>query len=230
MVQFSKIAIRLSLATAALVMMTTFSGCEDDQKLALAKAEKCLNTATSATAMGCVSASALGESEKAYSLRCSARYIANGFTGTKLGQAFSTIKTNVPGADPMITALAVMAFTSEAEANAAESECQKSKVLSMMRFSRMSLLATQIGSFGGATISDGMTSGEVDAAILSLQGALTGPEAEAISATIVSAATDYCENGSSFEATQVCVNLETALASGTTPAAIVQALLSELQN
>ena len=224
----------------AAVGMVFFSGCENKEKVALAKAEQCINRSNETNVFSdCMPLLEGQNSEKADMYRCSIYYIKNGFTGNRLAEAFERIKNNPnPGQDPMINAMALMVFPSIAEAETAGEYCMRSNVVSMKRFSTMTKMATYMaslsGNFPGGIPADGsLNANDMETAIANFETALSGglppDQLESIGGTIIEAADGYCGTGSAYSSTPICTNLNAAVEADASNQTIIQALLDALQ-
>lgn len=226
---------RISILISGLVFAAFLTGCESKEDVTIAKAEKCLNTASSSTAMSCVSELSSYTSEKAYLLRCTAIYVKNGFTGTRLLEAFKNLK-NTGGNDPMAIVMSVLAFSSIAEAEEAGSYCAASGSISMERLANMTKIATTVPITMGIIPSNGLTESQMLTAIQNMRDGIQGGTLNAgqlaalpgLATTITEAAADYCYEGSAYEANVVCVNLNSAIQNGSNSSDIVKGLLDQL--
>jgi hypothetical protein len=229
---------KLLLMAPALLTLTSCETPEDQQ---LAAAQQCIDGArTSSDADLCYAAVDGLESEKAYLVRCSAAYIAQGFTGARFASAFQRLKDNPSsGQDPMATVMAYLIFSKPSSVYTAEKtleNCTKSGVRAMVRLATMTKLATFIAQsgVGGITANLDPTSATFDpAAISTAITNLANSGSPADQATVgniaIQANTAYCNEGSSFENNEICKNLQQAIATGNDATAIGQALLAQLQ-
>ena len=233
--QFSLYNFGLAIAAVGVVF---FSGCENKEKVALAKAEQCINRSTGTAVTACMEYLEGIDSEKADMFRCSIYYIKNGFTGDRLAQAFERIKNNPnPAQDPMINAMALMVFPSIAEAETAAEYCMRSNVISMKRFSTMTKMATYTASFsgnfpGGIPADGSLSANDMDTAIANFEANLSGltnDQLTAVGGTILEAADGYCGTGSAYSSTPICTNLNAAVEADASNQTIIQALLDALQ-
>lgn len=102
------------LALIALVTSTFVFSCQKSSKTELSDAQLCLNTATASTAMGCVSKIASSTEPLAYSLRCTAIFVSQGFgDAASFVNALDSINkpaTNCSGCSSTINALSALKF------------------------------------------------------------------------------------------------------------------------
>jgi hypothetical protein len=233
----------ISVLVLSLAAVIAMSSCESKEKVALAKAEQCINKSNSSNVAGCSNFLEGMDSEKANMMKCSIVYIEAGFTGDRLADAFQKVKSNTtPGTDPMVSALGFMAFSNQTLLDAADVVCNKSNVVSMKRLVTMSKMATNIATLGGilgGIPADGIS--DTNALLTAIQnlaaevqdgtgdGVPTQAQLESLGSTVTQAAGDYCSPGSAYESTPICTNLNNSIAAGTTPDVIVNELLSQLQ-
>lgn len=231
-------------AIASLLVLTT--GCEKEEDRKVFAAQECLDSArTESDADRCISLVDGMVSEKAYLIRCSAHFIAQGFTGQRAATAFQALKDNsASGADPMQVAMAYMVFsknTGQHSADNAITNCQASGVTSMVRLATLAKLATvtaQLAS-GLGTGQDLPTSfdpsnGSFDpSAIASAISTIAASNDTTTNAVIgnlaITAQQSFCGTDSSFTSTEICANLNSAVTSGATAESIGDTLLNLLQ-
>ncbi|CAN5453201.1 hypothetical protein BH10BDE1_BH10BDE1_07260 [soil metagenome] len=231
---------KLLLLAPALVTLTSCETPEDQQ---LASSQQCIDAAkTSSDADICYASVAGLESEKAYLIRCSAGYIAQGFTGARFASAFQRLKDNPSsGQDPMATVMAYLIFskpsTTYSSADNTLTNCTKSGVRAMVRLATMTKLATFIATsgLGGIPANADPTDPSFDPAAIStaianLANSGSAADQAAVGNIAIQANTAYCNEGSSFENNEICVNLKQALAGSSDPTTIGQALLAQLQH
>lgn len=224
------------IASAALFLVS----CETGEDRQLASAQECIDAAsTEAHADLCYNAVAGIESEKAYLIRCSANYIAQGFTGTRFASAFQRLKDNpTSGQDPMATVMAYMVFSKASTLHSANNtfeNCTRSGVRSMVRLATMTKLATFIAQTGlggipanADPLNASFDPAQISAAIANLAGGSPADQAS-VGTIAIQANEAYCNEGSSFESNEICTNLKAAIAGGGDATAIGLALLTQLQ-
>lgn len=219
-------------------------GCETSEDRQIASAESCLDSATTtADADRCISLVSGLTSADSYLIRCSANFIANGFTGTRLANAFQSVKDNKSGTstDPTKTMMAYMVFTDTSDnhnINQVVSNCQASGVSSMYRLAVAAQLATSIASLGNqltaiTNLGSNPTQAQLETAITSAITAVQsgGAASQTTIGTIaISAQTAFCGTGSAYSTTTVCTDLNSAVAAnGGSAQAIGAQLLTLLQ-
>lgn len=227
------------LALAVLPLL--IASCETPEDRQLATGQNCIDTAkTSADADRCYEAVAGLETEKAYLIRCSASYIAQGFTGARFAAAFQRLKDNPSsGQDPMATVMAYLIFSKTSTLHTADNalaNCTKSGVRSMIRLATMTKLATFIASagLGGVTANLDPTDSSfnpaaISTAITNLAGSGSAADQANVGTIAIQASDAYCNSGSSFENNEICINLRAAINGGGTSQTIGAALLAQLQ-
>lgn len=234
---------RNSLFLIALCGLTILMmGCEKEEDVKVASAQECIDYArTEAAANECYNMVAGIESEKAYLIRCSSHYIAQGFTGERFANAFQRLKDNpTSGQDPMATVMAYLVFTSSSTLHSADNavtDCNRSGVRSLKRLATMTKLATFIAKAGlGGTIpananplDASFDSSQISTAISNLAGSGSAADKENVGNIAIQANEAYCNQGSSFSGNEICVNLNAAVNNGANAQAIGELLLSKLQ-
>lgn len=232
-------SMRLLLMIPALLVLTS---CETPEDRQLATAQDCIDAAkTGADADVCYASVDGNESEKAYLIRCSASYIAQGFTGKRFANAFQGLKDNPSsGQDPMATVMAHLIFTKSSPIHNIDKtleNCKKSGVRSMVRLATMSMLATFVTQSGLGSIptnadplDPSFDPNQITNAISQLVNNGSPEAKEKVGELAVQANQAYCNPGSSFETNEICKNLRDAIAGGNGDAAqIGVALLAQLQ-
>jgi hypothetical protein len=225
---------KILLICSMLVAAQLLTGCESEDERKLASAQSCLDRATDTTTANACSDIVQGlESESAYLIRCSANFIAQGFTASRMASAFQQIKDNTNGSDPMVSLMGWFVFQNVAGSNSVTttvSNCTKSNVRSMLRLATAAQLATTFASYtglGNFTTTDTATlQANMTAAIAAANG--DPVKTAEIGAVAITAAAAYCNEGSSYNSTEICTNLNAALAVSTDPATIGQQLVTEL--
>lgn len=235
------------LVSGLLVAATVLTACETSEDKAISAAQSCLDNATVSTqADACLAMVSGLDTAQANVIKCSAMYIKKGFTSTKFANAFDQLKANPNGTggqavDGMGTATSTLAFTGSgatADADTTLGYCTKSGSLSMQRLATLTKLGTYVLSIGSgagvASCSTCTSGGTCDSATMAscltgLQGS-TGTDKTAIGTIAIGAQTSYCGAGSSYANTEVCTNLNNAIASGNGDlTAIADALLNSMK-
>lgn len=214
----------LAIAGTASLILTACETAEDRQ---LASAQDCIDAARTANdADRCYELVAGNESEKAYLIRCSANYIAQGFTGERMASAFQRLKDgDNAGQDPMATAMAYLVFSNASSIHSVDSavnNCTRSGVRSMLRLVTMSKLATFITRTGlGGTIpananplDPSFDPSTIQSAITNLAGSGTPADKENVGNIALQLNDAYCNPGSSFTGNDICLKLGDAISAG----------------
>lgn len=235
-----------TLFAGGALSITLLSGCEKDEDRTIAAGQACLDNARSADdADRCVSLVQGLETEPAYLIRCSANFIAQGFTGDRVASAFQELKDN-PAAGENMTAkmMAYFVFSESGvlaahTADTAVTNCERSGVKSMQRLATLAKLATFTARLagGGGALPPALdpNSGSFDPSQLQAQlptiiGNATTADQEQIGAIAITANQLYCNEGSTFKEKDICKQLGDAItAASGDPAAIGAQLLTLLQ-
>ncbi len=233
-------SIKALLLIPALLILTS---CETPDDRQLASAQDCIDSAKTASDADRCYASVEGiQSEKAYLIRCSASYIAQGFTGERFANAFQRLKDNPSsGQDPMATVMAYLIFSKTSTLHSVDNtleNCTKSGVRSMIRLATMSKLATFVAQSGLGSIpanadptDPSFDPAQITAAITKLANRDSPADQATVGNIAVQANEAYCNPGSSFESNDICKNLKDAIANGNGDATTIgQALLAQLQS
>lgn len=232
------------LSTIAILACTFLYSCQKSQKNELADAQLCLNTATSSTAMSCVSGLSENIEPLAYSLRCTAIFVSQGFgDAASFVNALDSINSTgncAGGCSSTINAMYALTFTSAGVSN--PTELAANNAAAADAFAQCSLadakIYTQIASIfrlgtltsmlaygvsGGAPI----TEDSLKAAVAS--GAL---DAATVGAIVSVTYENTCQNttNASDSTVQFCAELSTAISAGTTEAQIGACLIAKLEN
>lgn len=223
----SKTPVRLLKVTAlALFALLLNVGCESADDRQLASAQSCLDDArTEADANLCIEKVAGIETPAAYLVRCSANFIAQGFTGTRVASAFERMNddTGTSGSDPMINIMGYLVFTGNSSyhnVGATVLNCQKSGVRSMERLALVAQLATETASLGGITNLEDLDPSTIDhdqlmqtiKTAIDAVAAKTPAELAALGQVAINLNSSLCGAGSSFEGEEVCNYMSDALA------------------
>jgi hypothetical protein len=203
------------------------SSCETSEDRQLASAQDCIDSArTASDADRCYGLVAGNESEKAYLVRCSANYIAQGFTGERMASAFQRLKDGgAGGQDPMATAMAYLVFSNSSSVHSVDKamdNCTRSGVRSLQRLATMSKLATFITKTGlGGTIpatanplDPAFNPATIQNAITNLVGSGTAADKENVGNIAIQLNQAYCNVGSSFSGNEICLKLGDAITAG----------------
>lgn len=227
----------------ALLALGALTGCETAEDRQIAAGQACLDSARdAASADQCISIVQGLESESSYLIRCSANFVANGFTGNRIASAFQRLKDDngSGGQDPMMTMMTFLVFQNTSDNHKIATtinNCQRSGVTSMFRLATTAQLATTIASLGGALGSGALDPNnpsfdptQLQTIANNLISGGTTQDKEQIGSIAITAAEAYCNEGSSYKGTEVCTNLEGAIATGGgNLETIGQTLLSQLQ-
>lgn len=235
---------KIFLALTATLLLASLYSCQKSKVGDLQEAQLCLNTATPATARSCVSKIADNVTPLAYSLRCSAIFLEQGFSSpASFINALNSINSSgncTGGCSSTVNALNAFNFTSagvstptqRAANNAAAAEafsaCSQSdatiytQISSLFKIGTLAAMAAYTTSSGAAFTQDNL-----ETAI----STLTPSDIGAIANVTYSNACSNIENAP--DSTKIfCNELKTAVTSpgSTSEAAIGACLLNKLTN
>lgn len=226
-IYYGKPATAVSAVLAGVFSAFLLSSCETPEDRQIASGQDCIDYArTSADADRCYELVSGLESEKAYLIRCSANYIAQGFTGERMANAFQRLKDGDSGGQsPMATAMAYLVFSNTSAVHSVDSavqNCTKSGVRSMQRLVTMSKLATFVTQTGlGGTVpananplDPSFDPSTIQTAINNLAGSGTAQDKENVGNIAVQMNDAYCNAGSSFSGNEICLKLGDAISTG----------------
>ena len=214
----------------AVVTALPLTGCESDESRALADAQSCIDRASPSQASLC-SAMVNGlTGSAAYAIRCSAHYLANGFTGARFAAAFQQIKTATGTVDPMTSAMGYLVFPATSGIHGSDttlSDCSLSASTSLKRIAILTSFATFIASQTGAALTPAADGSLTPAQMKQAVQAFSGNPA-VIGDLAIQANTAFCAPGSSLAGNRVCTDLTSAVTGGASTTTIGTALLSLL--
>lgn len=139
----------LSLFGLSALTLASLSACETGEDRTMASAQSCLDGARDeSSAQRCVDLVQGLETQDAYLVRCSAAFIANGFSGQKIADAYLTLSDDDNGGtDPMVSLMAYLNFDSSNQnftPASAVTNCQRAGLRSMLQLATAANLATSI--------------------------------------------------------------------------------------
>lgn len=230
-----------SMATLALLALAS-AGCENAEDRQLASAQSCLDKATDSTAADqCLSIVEGLENESAYLIRCSANFVAQGFTGSRVATAFNSLKNKTDSEDPMASMLSYVVFAKNLPNHSADKaleNCEKSGVRSMVRLATIAKMATFMADPSGLAnlagtaydpASGSFDTSQLAAQLNNLKNNATTEQKEQIGSLVVTAESAYCNEGSAFKQNEICEKLSAAVGNASSTAEIGQLLLNYLQ-
>lgn len=240
---------RILLTTLGFISATLLFSCEESSTSDLQDVQLCLNKAEQGAASACVQKIAGDTSPLAYSLRCSAIFIDQGFgDAASFVDALDSINggTGCSGTcSSTVAALTSLSFASgdlsdsnvrnanNAAAEAAFANCSKADAKIYTQIASLFQLGT-LTTMAAATLGGGVGSGPGGSFTDSdIQAALTDPAVTpAVVGTIVTITYENtCANteDASDSTKEYCAQLQTAIAGGATPADIGSCLLNTLK-
>lgn len=221
------------LASAALI-----TGCENQDEVALYKAQNCLDDAdTTIKAQACLDSMAGLSGASADKIRCSGAFIAQGFTGERMITAFEKNKES-NGASPFVSMMAYLVFT-EATPNISQtlSWCESGGVKSLKALAAVAQIATtaadlagNVGDFDPNTVDQGVLETAMANAVSNLATANDNVANEQIGSAALALYGPYCSESGSYANTDMCAQVSQAINSSDGSATDIGARLAALLN
>ena len=219
------------------------TGCESGEDRSMASAQSCLDSANNeAAANVCVAKVAGLTTPASYLIRCSAHFIAQGFTGDRIASAYQRMTdSSSSGTDPVTNIMAYLVFTNTSALHTIDltvSDCTQAEVESMQRLSLVAQLATSTATLTASLTGLDLTHFDPTnpAVVTSIESAitqatnLTAPQKAQLGQVALNLNSSFCGAGSSMSSNDVCVYMNSAI-SGTdgTPAAVADAFFALLK-
>lgn len=196
----------LSVCGLAIIFLTA---CEDAETNAIAKAQKCLDgisggtvASRSASAANCKAMVGGYGSANSYSIRCAADFIGDGLDSARIANAVGKMLDNNGANDPAMTLMGMIAFSSEAVADVAYSDCVASGSAGYAYFASAARIGTTVAAAGGGAgtnvltaIANGQTPNPVDiqnAIATAAGGGATVGQQAAVGATATTLYSSQC--------------------------------------
>src|SRR5438046_1905181 len=98
-------------------MIGAASACQNTQDDSVAKAQACLDSATTATASLCAAMVATVNTPKANVIRCSVDFLLQGFTASRFASAFNQLKNNPSGTNASVAMMSYLTFNASSTAS-----------------------------------------------------------------------------------------------------------------
>ena len=154
---------RLTQILIIVAASTLFLACGEQDVDKIGEAQECLDSATAETAASCEDLVSGLESEKAYMVRCSVAFLKQGFDDpSKFEEIFSALSPSEDSSgssNPMLSAMAVLAFDTTENAADAQTKCDQSGSPGFIMLASMSNMATTIAGSGTGDLLDTISSG-----------------------------------------------------------------------
>jgi hypothetical protein len=191
------------------------SSCGPKEADKVGEAQLCIDHAAQGAAAACMDKIAGIESKGAYTLRCSAGFIDEGFTQpVRFKAAFDALSTNATSNTEAF--LGVLAFSSKSTsalnktfAGDTYTNCVKSGAKGMMLLGSMATTATTLSALAGSYVNG--TQPDATQITGAITAALADPTAKAaIGAAVATTYTSTCQTGQQADVT-LCTQLNTAL-------------------
>ena len=208
----------------------------------MASAQSCMDSATTAAQANACAAKVEGiETPSAYLIRCSANFIAQGFTGERIAKAYQrmTESSGSSGSDPMLSMMSYLVFSNNDSTNtiaATLSNCTKSGTISMLRLAEVANLASTVASVGSINPADFDPSKSPEDLQIAIEAAVTGALAatpaqqEALGTVALQMNASVCSAGSSLADKEVCTYMADAIQHGGSATGVAQYLLNLLKD
>lgn len=231
---------RLLLPALAVMLTSALFSCQESDTSKLQDAQLCLNSATASSALGCVDKIADDSSPIAYSLRCSAIFISQGFgSAANFVDALKSINdpANCSGCSSTVNVLNSFKFTAYGTSNSTErdannaaaalafTQCSQADAKIYTQIASLFKLGTLASMLAYQNVGSTYTQDDLAAQIQNL----TPSDVGAIVTVTYSTA---CQNldKASDETKTYCNQLKTAIDGGSTETEIGQCLMEKLQN
>ena len=210
----------LRFVLLALLAIPVLTACESDEDRLLAEAEQCINRADASNVDACVAKVAGMESEDAYLIRCSAHFIAQSFTETRLIEAFENIKSSseISGITPTTVTLSYMVFNNAITNHTvavSKNDCSRSGATSLSRVLQLVEVATGISDAvvnaggGAVAVGDGPA---LEAAITNFVA--NGGSPTTLGSQAIAIRESFCVNNTGFSSSDICRKVNQAYTSG----------------
>jgi hypothetical protein len=223
------------------------AGCEDQEVVAIAKAQRCLDgisggtvASRSAQAANCKAMVSGYGSAESYSIRCAAGFIGDGLDSARISNAVGKMLDNSGANDPAMTLMGMLAFSGEAVATTVYNDCVASGSAGYIYFASAARIGTTVAAAGGGSgaavltaIANGQTPSAADiqgAIAAATGGGASAGQQQAIGATATVLYSAQCAVITSSNSA-VCNQIGTAItANAGNNQAIGAAILAALQN
>ena len=157
---------------------------------------------------------------QAYMIRCSARFLSEGFTTTRFVDAFKNISDDDGGGSSSIKAMAIFKFNSPAAMDLARKDCQQSGSLGMIQLASIADIATFIVHEIGGSIPDiediyDPETGELDQDILAdlvFEVSNNSGNDEELGEKAIQLAEVMCSGAAGKQDTSLCKDIDQAIA------------------
>lgn len=219
------------LGVLASCCLLVFTGCEGEEETNQYKAQQCLNNATQTTANSCLSFIANDFSQKAYIIRCSVAFLAEGIDDGKIVDAFENIKGE-EGGDPSAPAIAALAMSNTTASSDALTICTTTGSEVLTTLANFANLATTMTQLLPGLGTPPYSNTDIENAINNyVPGSADVNNKDALGAAVVAAAPTMCnsEDGT-FKDSPICTDINSAINAGGGNQAIADALISNLDD
>ena len=210
--------IALTLVATLPFLTSSCSGTGDADTIA--SAQNCLDQAQTPAAAQTCSAMVNGmTSASANLIRCSADFLSQGFTGTRIASAFQAMKNNTSGVDPAISIMSYLVFTAATPTTTTTAtDCTASGSLSLASLANAASLSTLLAVSAGGTYPAGFDpttttpanlTANIEAGINAISGSV--PSMTSAGQTVLSMQSTLCATGSTAQNQAICTYVNTAI-------------------
>lgn len=202
---------KFKITSLALLMLSFFSCSQNSDINDLQEAQLCLNSASNAEAMNCVSKISSNTSENAYKLRCAAIFISEGFgTAASFAPAIDALKNgqnngSCSGAQCSGAVVAMSTFnfgTNTTKAAELFNQCSLSGVSSYSQISSIFKVGTDL-----VTLAGGATS------VAAIEAQINNLPAESLGSLVQTVYSSGCSDPTQ-ENQSYCTEIQSAIGSG----------------
>ncbi len=191
--------------TAALLSITFFTSCENEDFNGINQAQSCIDNTSSTdytSAERCYKYLDDVDGAEADLLRCSIAMFAGGITPVRVGNAFTNLASNTGGSADEAFLITTLAMDNNTKASTAASYCKDSGSAALSYLANLSVIGTQLAVIGGFA---GGIGSDFDPTNTNVADGLDDCELSdscqaAIGAALVPLAEDYCAGGNADQA------------------------------
>jgi len=194
---------------AAVVVVLSLSGCENEQDDKIFSAQKCLDTATSTTVDTCVAMIAGITTNQAYVIRCSAAFLAENIGTAAIVTAIDSIDNTADAKNSTAALYQAFAFSDLAAASNAVAACQATGSENLSVLALTAQAATVVRDLAGGMTIDAWLNSNPD---MSAEVAADPAKAEELGEAVIAMHPIACTKGGNFYGTDVCTSLDAAIA------------------
>lgn len=169
------------LKTLAIFSMLFLSACSEKDVDKVGDAQNCIDTATNANVTKCLDKIKGINTPAAYAIRCSAKFIEEGFDEpSRFVTAFQQLDNSSGSGSSTLGFMGVLAFssnsdwtTNETNANLAMEYCEKSESPGMITLAGAAKIATSMAKIASSVLDGNLSQADMEAALTSCTGDTT---------------------------------------------------------